>query len=80
MAYTTTSSNKRTTYTNSSRGDIPTQIPIYSQQKPSYSHAKEHQIREEQPYYSNEQTSSRQSIGGDNRRAGGVCNIFIFVN
>ncbi len=30
-------------------------------------------IYEEQPYYANERPVSRQSIGGDNQKSGGVC-------
>jgi hypothetical protein len=78
MAYTTANSTKRTIYSGSSRGNLQHEKPTYSQQQPSYSHAQEHHVYEEQPHYSNEQTISRQSIGGDNRRSGGVCNIFIF--
>jgi hypothetical protein len=76
MAYTTTSSTKRTIYSGGSRGS--NQQPTYSQQQPKYSHAQEHQVYEEQPYYSNEQVISRQSASGDNRRTGGVCNVLIF--
>ena len=83
MAYTGTSSTKRTIYSGGSGGSFqqqPTysqQQPTYSQQHPSYSHAQEHHVYEEQPYYANEQTISRQSVGADTRRTGGVCNIFI---
>ncbi len=75
MAYTNIGSTKRTTHLSSSRGNL--QQPTYSQKQPSYSHAQEHHIFEEQPYYSNEQTTSRQSMGGDNRRTGGVSSILI---
>jgi hypothetical protein len=33
-------------------------------------------IYEEQPYYANERPMTRQSVGGDGRRTGGVCDIF----
>ena len=71
MAYTTTGSTKRTLYTGGSKGNV-------QHQQPTYSHAQEHHIYEEQPYYSNEQTISRQSAGSDSRRTGGVSNVFIF--
>lgn len=62
MAYT--SSNKRTSYTTTSRGTH--QVPVYS-------HAQEHQINDgQQPYYANEQIHSR-----DHQRPGGVSRHFI---
>jgi hypothetical protein len=79
MAYTSTSPTKRTTSAGSSRTNFQHQQPTYSQQQqPSYSQAQEHHIYEEQPYYSNEPNISGQSIGGENRRTGGVCHIFFF--
>lgn len=78
MAYTTTSSSKRTLYSGDPRGSSQLQKPTYSQQQPSYSHAEEHHVYEEQPYYTNEPTISRQSISGDTRRTGGVCDVLIF--
>lgn len=71
MAYANTSSSKRTLYSSGSRGSNQLQ-------QPTYSHAQEHHVYEEQPYYSNEQTTPRQNIGGDNRRSGGVCDVLIF--
>jgi hypothetical protein len=76
MAYISTSPTKRTTSSGSSRTNFQNQQPTYSQQQPSYSQAQEHHIYEEQPYYSNEPNTSRQSIGGENRRTGGVCHVF----
>ena len=68
MAYT--SSNKRTSYTTTSRGTH--QVPVYS-------HAQEHQITDDQqPHYSNEQIQSR-----DQRRPGGVSQnpiLFFFID
>jgi hypothetical protein len=79
MAYTSTSSIKRTINSGGSRDSINQyQQPLYSLHQPSYSHAQERHIYEEQPYYSNEQTISRQSIGGDTRRPGGVCYVLFF--
>ena len=73
MAYANTSSTKRTSHSGNSRGN-QLQQPIYSQ-------AQEHHIYEEQqPYYSNENPTSRQSISGDNRRTEGVCKISFFFN
>ncbi len=68
MAYST----KRTSYSTSLRNQ-----PGYSQQQqPTYSHAQEHRIYEDQPYYANEPTTSR-----DNRRpGGGVSEILININ
>ncbi|CAF1222944.1 unnamed protein product [Rotaria sordida] len=68
MAYTTTSSHQRPTYSGSSRDTYQYQKPTYSQQQPSYSFAQERHIYEEQPHYTNAQTISRQYPDGDNRR------------
>lgn len=63
MAYT--SSNKRTSYTTTSRGTH--QVPVYS-------HAQEHQINDDQhPLYSNEPINSK-----DHRRTGGVSSKVTF--
>ncbi len=69
MAHTTTSSTKRTLYSSDSRANT---------QKPTHSQAQEHHLYEEQPYYSNEQITTRQAVTGDNRRTGGVCYVLIF--
>jgi hypothetical protein len=80
MAYTTTSSVKRSAHSGGSRDSLnQLQQPTYSQQQPSYSHAQQSHIYEEQPYYANEQSISRQNIGGESRRPGEVCNVFFLI-
>jgi hypothetical protein len=93
MAYTGTNSIKRTIYPSGSQESLrqqkplytqqqqiySQQQPIYSQQQPTYSVAQERHIYEEQPYYSNEQTISRQSVGGDIHRSDGVCDVLFFI-
>jgi hypothetical protein len=69
MAYTT----NRTSYSTSSRNQL--QQPTYSQKQPSYSHAQEHHVYEDQPQYVNEPTTSK-----DSRRTGGVSEVLIDRN
>jgi len=76
MAYANTNSSKRALYTRNTRGNSR------SSEQPTYSHAQEQHIYEEQPYYSNERPTSRQNLSGDNRRSDGVCNLpsFAFIS
>jgi len=57
MAYNLTSSTHRTANSGASKSSFQPEQHIY----------------EEQPYYANEPPITRQNIGGDSRRSGGVC-------
>jgi len=57
MAYNVTSSTYRTTNSGDPKGSFTEPEHIY----------------EEQPYYANERSVTKQSIGDDSRRSGGVC-------
>lgn len=65
MAYTGTNSTYQTPYSNVSRSGFPRQ--------------QDEHIYEEQPYYANDRSTSRQSIGADDRQTQKVCQVFIFV-